>query len=378
MHREASRDENARGERELLSFIRRARRRNRIVGLLAGSAAAAVLNEACRWGSIGVNIWAKARVLPVLDVGPFFLAALLFVLRGRWRLPAVALRTDARLGLRDRLASFLDFRERDDVPADLRRAQAEESAAALAGVAIGVAAPIRPWLAAGPALLAISLLYPLFLAGAPETPVVRLVRRIAPVMTARNDAPGGGQSADSPDSQPRPDGPAKRRIDGKHAGDPSERDTPRDAHRGLEPETEPGRKLVDGSTAKEMPGDRKPPAQVPQQDGPLKEPEQIDSERVGTSLAKVVDPLFNPGTGAATPAPAPSGSFSYRLLPKAERDGAGGASRAVDTAYPERVTVDFDALPEQYRSLVRTYFELLARNAARTADNNPIPAERTR
>jgi hypothetical protein len=95
---------------------------------------------------------------------------------------------------------------------------------------------------------------------------------------------------------------------------------------------------------------------------------------VGTSLTKVVDPLY---TGGKTPAAAPkqpTGSFSFRLLPKAI-EGAGTGEGKGESTLPERVTVDFDALPEQYRPLVRTYFELLARESGTQAGDHPKPRE---
>jgi hypothetical protein len=378
MHRAGPADKDADGERDLWAFLSGVRRRSQIAGLLAGCAVAAVLNETCRWGSVSVNIWANRRVLPVLDVGPFFLAALPFVLRARWRLPAIALRTDARLGLCDRLASFLDFRERDDVPARLREAQAAESARAIAGIPIGAAAPLRPWLAAGPALLALSLLYPLFLPNGPETSIVLLVRQIAPGTTTLNDAPGVRQGPGTPDSPPRPPGAKEGSGPERAAGGGTDRDTRPSAPRTPPLQEDAKSGLADGDAARQAREERKPPAPDPRQGGPVQEPEHIESERVGTSLAKVVEPLFNPGAAAPAPAPAPSGSFAYHLLPKTVRGGPGGASRAGDAQIPERVTVDFDALPEQYRSLVRTYFELLARKAAPPADDNPIRSERTR
>jgi hypothetical protein len=94
---------------------------------------------------------------------------------------------------------------------------------------------------------------------------------------------------------------------------------------------------------------------------------------VGTSLARVVDPVYNPGKSSGSPALTPSGTFSFRLLPKRARKGAGPGEAPGETTVPERVTVNFDAIPEQYRTVVRTYFDLLARSSAERAADTLNP-----
>jgi hypothetical protein len=80
---------------------------------------------------------------------------------------------------------------------------------------------------------------------------------------------------------------------------------------------------------------------------------------LGSDLARVVDPLLAPRGGTAPAAPPLTGTFSFRLLPKTARGGGGADDRPGETDRPERVTIDFDVLPEQYRAVVRTYFGLL-------------------
>jgi len=61
----------------------------------------------------------------------------------------VARAVDDQLRFRDRLTSFLDFRGRSEIPAEVRGAQAGEAARALAGIPVQAAAPVQLWLAVG-------------------------------------------------------------------------------------------------------------------------------------------------------------------------------------------------------------------------------------
>ena len=70
----------------------------------------------------------------------------------------------------------------------------------------------------------------------------------------------------------------------------------------------------------------------------------------------------SPTTRSRDTAAATAGTFSFRLLPNKTQAGAGPGGLPTEAVLPEPVTVDFDSLPEQYRPLVRTYFELLARD----------------
>lgn len=352
-------------EGSLLGLLRRGRRRAVLRGLLAGSFLAALLNEAVRWGTVGLAL-ALRRKMPILDAGPFFLAILPFFLLRHWDLPTVALRIDARLELRERLTSFLDFRGRADVPDELRRAQAAETARALAGPDVDAALPLRPWLAAGPVLLALSLLYPLLLPTGPNTPLVRLARRVIPGVALRPGGPvpddAGPPTAEraaqkqSAALQRRPNGAAGKDVAGR--GPEPAADAKARAQSGL----------AEGNPALEPKGGARkkptPPRQPPR--GEAREPEHIASERVGQSLARVVDPLYTAGKGSQPPAPRLSGTFSFHILPKPARGGAGAGAGggSTESTVPERVTLDLDTIPERYRPVVRTYFELLAQGRA--------------
>jgi len=69
--------------RTLTDFLLRARRRRLAAGLLAAAIPAAILNEVFRWGGLGAARWLRWDV-PILDVGPFVLLALVPVLCRQW------------------------------------------------------------------------------------------------------------------------------------------------------------------------------------------------------------------------------------------------------------------------------------------------------
>ncbi|HWR98126.1 MAG TPA: hypothetical protein VN317_06855 [Candidatus Methanoperedens sp.] len=337
------------------SYLRALRRRGLAAGLLAGAGAAALLNEAVRWASVGY-VALSGRQIPIVDVGPFLLLALYPLLRRRWSRAAAAREGDARGKLSDRLVSYVDFGGRADVPAPLRRAQAAETAGAIAAVPAAVIARLSPWLAAGPALLIASLLYPFVLFEETETATQVVVHRVVP-RGGRQAAPAGSEPAGGAAAAR---GPAAGARPGQDAP-PAEGAKPRAAGE-TAPQAREGRPPSPGDRPGSRPGaEAPPPRRRPGGDEhALEQPRQIDSQRVGTALAKLVDPVYNPAAGSRGAAPPPAGSFAFRLLPKRRAAGAGAGRSAAQGEATERVTVDFDALPEQYRPLVRTYFELLA------------------
>lgn len=339
------------------AFLRAVGRRAATSDILVAAGAAAVINEVFRWGTIGVLV-AMRRVTPTLDVGPIIFAVLAVAAIRRWGPMAAARRSDMQLGLSDRLTSFLDFKGRDDVPGEMRGAQARETERALDGVRPASVVPIRFWLAAGPLLLAASLIYPTFLFTETETTTMRLLNRIGPA----SDLGGGEQPvAGIPDQGQRPE--TAREDTGPPQ--PGSEVTP-DKREAALTQAEPG----PASAAKPVDGPRgEGPLPAPQDEmadrrspdhGNAVEPGQLVSERVGQALVRVVDPVYRPEGEKAQP-PGATGSVSINLVPQS-RPGRKGNTPGEGPA-AERVTVDLDALPEEYRPLVKTYFELLAAGA---------------
>jgi len=354
--------------RTLTDFLLRARRRRLAAGLLAAAIPAALLNEAFRWGGLGAVRWLR-RDVPVLDVGPFVLLALVPVLWRRWSPAAVARDVDHRLRFRDRLTSFLDFRVRSDVPAEIRGAQAGEAARSLAGIAVQAASPVRLWLAAGPALLAASLLYPLFAPNVPRTLTYRIAGRLMHGSPARLAGPDSAAEREAPGDPGSVPGTivSGERTRGEQATAPPGQKVPGDGKKVPETGETPVDKKkaalsgpVSGGAEPGSPPRRPPSPESGQDQRNAQEPSRITSERVGTDLARVVDPLLTAGSRPAPPAPPLRGTFSFRLLPRTARGEGSGGDRPGEADRPDRVTVDLDTLPEPYRQVVRTYFELLA------------------
>ncbi|HEY5999032.1 MAG TPA: hypothetical protein VI078_06970, partial [bacterium] len=169
-------------------FLRSARRRwlgrRALQALLAAFAAHHLVLLAT---ALVNRIW--GRVLPGLSTGPF-VALVLFVASFPGARPArIAPALDRALGFKDRLASFLDLAGRADVDERYRRAQAAETAAALARVSPRRAVPIPRWLWAAPALFAWLLYASYFSFFLPQP--LRWVRQLTMTVTG---GPGGPAS----------------------------------------------------------------------------------------------------------------------------------------------------------------------------------------
>jgi hypothetical protein len=350
------------------AFLERVRSRLVASSLLGAAAFAAAANEALRWSAAVAVVYLGWDVPVYGFLGILVFAALVPGALRRWTPVAAAAHADARLGLHDRLASLVDFGGRPEIPEPIREAQARETALALAGATPAVAVPIARWRKAGPALLAVCMLYQFFIPMrasrfSPMVSVIVPVWRLAPT---EGGAPGEAGPADRGDAggtaaadkaaegpatakppaegeEPRAQGPATAKTDDR----PGAKDT------------DAGTKLADGSATRR--GERGRPGAVDGEGDP-REPERIESERVGTRLAKVVDPLYRAGGEAAPAAVLPAGVTTFHLLPQAGGAGAGGAGgEGVD---PTPVRVDLDAVPAPYRPIVKAYFDQLARASA--------------
>lgn len=329
-----------------LHFLKALRRRRLLIWCLApGCVVAAALNEAVRWGTVGLNRWAGLD-LPVLDVGPPFLLIALITLARRWKPEQTAAFADRRLDFQDRFTSLVDFAGRGDIDPSLAAAQGEEVRAALGDRSPGALLPLRPALFVAPLLLLASLGYPLLLPSS-GVGVVQMMFRDAP-------PPGGGgtrsdgtldTAGDAPRHQQNPAGPDRPAKDREVASSSrTAQQSPPPPNRGA------------GELDAEGP--------VPPLDGPQRQMRSPDgvlvSNRVGKELTRVVSPLFRESQPRPEPEQA-GGTVAFRLLPKSGATGDGEGTGGGEN--PEAATVDLDAVPEGYRHLVRTYFTLLNEGA---------------
>lgn len=363
------------------AFLGRVRTRLVASSLFASAAFAAAVNEAVRWSSAAAAFYLGWKV-PILGfLGLLVLAALVLPALRRWTPAASAAEADARLGLRDRLASWVDFRGRAEIPEAIRVAQAGETARALAGATPAAAAPISRWRKAGPALLVLCLVYQFFIPvrASRFSPLVNVIVpgwRLAPPLgggTPGERADSSGAEEPSPGEKPEPGqsatppAEAEKMHGEKSSGPKSPADL--DERAGVEAKT----RLANGDARKS--GDRTRPAGPDDARGgeDPRQPGRIESERVGARLAEVVDPLYRSGASPARAA-LPSGVATFHLLPQAGAGGE-GAGAGGDTVAPEPVRVDLDAVPAVYRPIVKAYFDHLARAAAPAGQAaNPEPA----
>jgi len=328
------------------SFLKSFRRRWLLRWFLyPGCLAAAVLNEAVRWSTVGLNLWLGLD-LPVLEAGPFFLLVALFVTVQRWRPDYTAARADRHLAFQDRFTSLLDFAGRSDLSREVLAAQSAEVREALAGRSPREALPLRPLFFAGPLLLLVSLAYPLFVPSSPFG-MVALMRRVSGPATNRNL-----RSNRTPDTA----GDARRPVqnpagENTPAGDPGKSPSRPDPSQQTPPADQgAGKTAVDDPL---VPPNGTGPRKGMIAEGPLV------SERIGRKLTKVVNPLFQEGTARpAPPEESAGGAIAFRLLPKSAKTGSGEGSGSGEN--PDAVTLNLDAVPEAYRQLVKTYFTLLA------------------
>ena len=155
------------GHKPVILFLRAFRRRSLLAAALRLSFLAALANEAVRW----LAVWSNSLFdtsLPVFSVGPAVFALTLAVTLGRWSTTSAARRADRTLALKDRLASYLDFSQRREIPEAVVRAQGAETETALAAADLESAVPIRFAHYEPPLLLALSIAWPNFLIGSPN------------------------------------------------------------------------------------------------------------------------------------------------------------------------------------------------------------------
>ena len=347
----------------LRQFLRRARRRyltRELLGAAFASAAASLLLEL----AFGLASRRFGLDLPAVSIGIVLALVLGALALRRNRIDRVAARADRGLRLKDRLVTFLDFHGRSDIDPDFRQAQAAEAAAALARTDLPRGIPVPRLLWAAPLLFGWMLYVDYFAFFVPSSPPFfqQVARIVSPPRAApgAGDAPGDGVSGEKAEpatpSAPRPD----------------------------RPETAPG------ETTPDAPGDKKPPEgevgpkdqgapgsgdqSVPphQAAAPavISEPARLYSEPVGKTLTPVAE--ARPGsTPAALPELPLRGRISFNLVP-VDGEGVGpagtGTKPGAGKAEGLGITIDYDAVPPEYRPHVRRYFNALVRLFQRGTD----------
>jgi hypothetical protein len=341
----------------LLEFLRRARRRyltRELLGAAFASAATSLLLELAivlvdrRFG------WD----VPVVSIGIVLFAVLGALVLRRNRVARVAERADRGLRLQDRLATFLDFHGRADVSPDFRRAQAGEASAALSRTDLARGIPIPRLLWAAPLLFGWMLYLDYFTFFVPFTPP--FLQQIVRVVDPHRAAPRTG---DAPE-----DGDAGEKG-GREASTAPHQDRPAAAP---------------GETPPAAPGDARQPGGEDRPDDPgaadagdqgerlaaipaiISEPARLYSEPVGKSLTPVADAA--PGASPVAPPALPElplrGRISFNLVP-VDGGGDGPAGKGTEpgggTTEGLEVTIDYDAVPPEYRTQVRRYFNALVR-----------------
>jgi len=341
----------------LPEFLRRSRRRyltRELLGAAFTSAAASLLLElALGWASriFGLD-------LPAVSIGIVLFLVLGALALRRNRVDRVAARADRGLRLQDRLVTFLDFRARTDIDPDFRRAQAGEAALALARTDLTRSIPVPRLLWAAPLLFGWMLYVDYFAFFVPFTPpffqqVVRVAdpRRAA---TRTGDAPEEGAFEEKSDPgaalQPRQDHPATPPTPPAAPGDtkpPVGEDAPAD---------QPAPGAGDQGASSGL-------AAIP---AFINEPARLYSEPVGKGLTPVADAA--PGSAPAAPTALPElplrGRISFNLVP-VDGEGVGpagtGTKPGAGKAEGLGITIDYDAIPPEYRPHVRRYFNALMR-----------------
>ena len=337
-------------------FLRRARRRyltRELLGAAFASAAASLLVElALGWASLRFGL-----DLPAVSSGIVLVLVLDALAVRRGRVDRVAARADRALRLQDRLVTFLDFRGRPDVDPDFRRAQAAEAALALARTDITRGIPIPRLLWAAPLLFGWMLYVDFFAFFVPFTPplyeqVVGVVdpHRAVPRTGDAGEHDGSGETA-SPGAAPAP------RPD-RSATAPAA--TPPRAPGDAKPPGEDAGPRDGGAPGSDDQGAPPRLASVP---ALINEPSRLYSEPVGKALTPVADAA--PGTSPATPPELPlRGRISFNLVP-VDGEGAGpagtGGAPGGGKADGLGITIDYDAIPAEYRPHVRRYFNALVR-----------------
>ena len=184
------------------AFLRTARHRALLGDLLAAALVSAAADVVLRLGVIALGRQ-LSRELPAFFEGIYLFVVLAVLAWRRQTLERVARRVDRHLRLKDRLATFLDFRAREDLAPGFVAAQAAEAAATLEPIAPRRAVAISRWLWAGPPALVWMLYMSYFAFFRPEDlpPPIRIAR-VGPPLPGAPRPPAAEQP---PQASPTPD-----------------------------------------------------------------------------------------------------------------------------------------------------------------------------
>jgi hypothetical protein len=342
-------------------FLRDFRRLSLLGRLLLLCLPAALINEGVRWGAALINTQAGLD-LPYINAGPYFLVAAFFLYVRRVSGIRAAALADRLLSFRDRLTSYADFRDRRDIPGDIVSSQKREVASRLAGVKLRTLVPVRVMHFAAPVLLAVSVSYPTVFDNM-EWDGPEIVRRISRG-SGSGEVVSGEVTGEGPDQVIDP----SRSGDAPHPEDAPPKPAAADAAGPADPETDGGNRAEseetrDDRTAGAGEEKARPPAKPPAPfpGDPHEGSRSIKSERIGSEVSEVVDPLFDEASGGVNgDSELPGGTMVFSLVPEM-RSGENGASTAAPKAPPVQISVDFEKIPEKYRQIVRRYFAGLER-----------------
>ena len=340
----------------LRQFLRSARRRYLTRGLLgaafASAAASLLLELALGWASLKFGL-----DLPAVSIGIVLFLVLGALALRRNRVERVAAKADRGLRLQDRLVTFLDFHGRADIDPDFRQAQAAEAVAALTRTDLLRGIPIPRLLWAAPLVFGWMLYVDFFAYFVPFTPpfFLQVVRVVDPhrALPRTGEMPADGAAGGKADTEAAPAPKTDHPETAPHATPPAapgEKKSPAG-------EVDPEDKGAPGS------GDQGGPPRPDAVPAMISEPARLYSEPVGKTLTPVADAV--PGSSpAALPELPLRGRISFNLVPV---DGgvvgpAGtGTKPGGGKAAGLGITIDYDAVPPEYRPHVRRYFNALVR-----------------
>lgn len=349
----------------LAEFLRRARRRYLTREILAAAAASAAASLLLELGVVWVG-WILGLDPPAFAIGLVLFLVLGVLVHRRNRVDRVAARADRGLRLQDRLVTFLDFRGRADVGPDFRAAQVGEAVAALARTDLIRGIPIPRLLWVAPLLFGWMLYVDFFQFFVPFTPpVIRQIVRVADphrTVTRTGDASEHGNAREKRERGttpvPQQDRAATAPEETPPAA-PGDRKQPGGADR-------PADQRAPGA------GDQGAPSRPASIPAIIGEPSRLYSEPVGKSLTPVADtaPESSPAAPALPELPL-RGRISFNLVP-VDGEAAGPAGKGTKPGGGKAeglgITIDYDAVPPEYRAHVRRYFSALVRLFQRGTD----------
>jgi len=343
----------------ITGFLRRVRRRWLLLRGLQILLVAVAAQYAILAATRVVN---RSFQLQLPELTPGLLVALLLLAGAalRARPPRMARQADRALGHEDRLASFLDLGSRRDVDDRYRRAQATETAAALAGVNPRGSVAVPRWLWAAPPLF-LWMIYASYFAFFLPRPL-QWVQQFRAAVTggAGGAAPGGSSpgrdvSATGEAGRPAPP-PVPEAAKQAAAPPPPSRPHPDRAPGAADPVETAGPVGPAGGESGGGSG-AGGAANFPQ-------PARLFSVPVGAALTPVGETAAGTapkGGGAGTTAP--RGRVAFNLVP-GRGAGSGllgpGSGQGTGKDGGLRIEVDFAALSPEVRENVRRYFVQLS------------------